>query len=55
MSKNIKSIFVKMKSIGNIFRELRESKQLPLRVVAAFLDIDPAIMSKIERGLRKAS
>jgi len=44
-----------MKNIGNILRELRESKELPLRVVAAFLDIDPAIMSRIERGQRKAS
>lgn len=44
-----------MKSSGNILRELRENKQLPLRVVAAFLDIDPAIMSRIERGQRKAS
>ena len=44
-----------MKNSGNILRELRESKELPLRVVAAFLDIDPAIMSRIERGQRKAS
>ena len=44
-----------MKSIGNALRELRENKQLPLRVVAAFLDIDPAIMSRIERGQRNAS
>jgi transcriptional regulator with XRE-family HTH domain len=44
-----------MKNIGEILRELRESKQLPLRVIAAFLDIDPAIMSRIERGQRKAS
>ena len=44
-----------MKNIGNILRELRENKELPLRVVAAFLDIDPAIMSRIERGQRKAS
>ena len=44
-----------MKNIGNILRELRESKGLPLRVVAAFLDIDSAIMSRIERGQRKAS
>ena len=55
MPKIIKSIFIKMKSIGNILRELRETKQLPLRVIAAFLDIDPAIMSRIERGQRKAS
>ena len=55
MPKIIKNIFIKMKNIGNILRELRENKQLPLRIVAAFLDIDPAIMSRIERGQRKAS
>jgi len=55
LPKIIKSKFIKMKNIGNILRELRESKELPLRVVAAFLDIDPAIMSRIERGQRKAS
>jgi transcriptional regulator with XRE-family HTH domain len=55
LPKIIKSIFIKMKSIGNTLRELRENKLLPLRVVAAFLDIDPAIMSRIERGQRNAS
>jgi transcriptional regulator with XRE-family HTH domain len=30
-------------------------KELPLRTVAAFLDIDQAILSKIERGQRKPS
>ncbi|GHV51700.1 transcriptional regulator [Bacteroidia bacterium] len=44
-----------MKKLGEILRELREGKQLPLRVIAAYLDIDPAIMSRIERGQRKAS
>jgi transcriptional regulator with XRE-family HTH domain len=44
-----------MKSLGNTIRELRENKQVPLRVVAAFLDIDPAIMSRIERDQRNAS
>lgn len=44
-----------MKNIGSILRALRTNKQLPLRTIAAFLDIDPAIMSKIERGQRKAS
>jgi transcriptional regulator with XRE-family HTH domain len=44
-----------MKNLGEVLRELRESKQLPLRVIAAYLDIDPAIMSRIERGQRKAS
>jgi predicted nucleotidyltransferase len=44
-----------MESFGNIIRKLREEKKLPLRTVAAFLDIDQAILSKVERDLRKAS
>jgi transcriptional regulator with XRE-family HTH domain len=51
----VKKKFVRMKNLGEILRELRENKQLPLRVIAAYLDIDPAIMSRIERGQRKAS
>ncbi len=43
----------KIESLGTIIRKLRESKELPLRTVAAFLNIDQAILSKIERGLRK--
>lgn len=42
-----------MDSLGDTIRKLREDKQLPLRTVAAFLDIDQAILSKIERGKRK--
>ena len=42
-----------METFGSLIKELRESKNLPLRVVSAFLDIDQAILSKIERGLRK--
>jgi predicted nucleotidyltransferase/DNA-binding XRE family transcriptional regulator len=44
-----------MDSLGNTIRKLRENKDLPLRTVAAFLDIDQAILSKIERGQRNAS
>ncbi|MCB9363799.1 MAG: helix-turn-helix transcriptional regulator [Flavobacteriales bacterium] len=44
-----------MKSLGETIRELREHQELPLRTVAAFLDIDQAILSKIERGQRNAS
>lgn len=44
---------VKINSLGDTLRVLREEKQLPLRTVAAFLDIDQAILSKIERGQRK--
>lgn len=44
-----------MDSLGDNIRTLREEKELPLRTVAAYLDIDQAILSKIERGQRKAS
>ena len=44
-----------MQRIGYLIRELREGKGYPLRKVAAFLDIDQAILSKMERGLRKIS
>ena len=42
-----------MNSLGNTIRKLREDKQLPLRTVAAYLDIDQAVLSKVERGQRK--
>lgn len=45
----------KSKTTGEILREEREKKGLLLRQVAAMLDIDTAILSKIERGERKAS
>jgi HTH-type transcriptional regulator, competence development regulator len=44
-----------MHSFGETIRELREVRKLPLRTVAAFLDTDQAILSKIERGQRNAS
>lgn len=44
-----------MESLGDTIRKLRESKELPLRTVAAFLDIDQAILSKIERSQRRAT
>ncbi len=44
-----------MMSIGEQIRKLREAQGLPLRKVAAELDIDQSILSKIERGERKAS
>lgn len=42
-----------MYSLGATLRKLRKDKQLPLRTVAAFLNIDQAILSKVERGQRK--
>ena len=44
-----------MDSFGGTIRKLRKEKGLPLRTIGAFLDIDQAVLSKIERGLRKAS
>lgn len=44
-----------MKIFGDHIRELREEQNLPLRKVAAFLDIDTSVLSKIERGERQAS
>ena len=40
------------KNIGDKLRKLREENELPLRKVAALLDIDVAILSKMERGER---
>lgn len=42
-------------TIGEKLRELREAKEFPLRKVAALLDIDVAILSKMERGERNAT
>jgi transcriptional regulator with XRE-family HTH domain len=44
-----------MTHLGIKIRELREKKNLLLRQVAAHLEVDTALMSKIERGDRKAS
>jgi transcriptional regulator with XRE-family HTH domain len=42
-----------METLGQILKSKRESKNLLLRQVAAYLDIDQAILSKIEKGDRK--
>lgn len=42
-------------TFGDFLRERREEKQLPLRKVAAHLDIDTSTLSKVERGERPAS
>lgn len=44
-----------MESFSDTIRRLRTEKKMPLRKVAAYLDIDQAILSKIERGKRKAT
>jgi transcriptional regulator with XRE-family HTH domain len=40
-------------TIGEKLRHIREEKELPLRKVAVLLDIDVAILSKMERGERR--
>jgi transcriptional regulator with XRE-family HTH domain len=44
-----------MKTFGNIIKEERIKRKLYLRQVAALLDVDQAIISKIERGKRHPS
>jgi len=44
-----------MSGLGRLLRKYREEKGDTLRKVAAYLDIDSAILSKIERGHRKAT
>ncbi len=39
-------------TINEKLRQLREDKKLPLRIVSAYLDIDPTILSKIKRDER---
>lgn len=45
----------KTKSIGELIRKLREQEELPLRKIAALLDIDTSFLSKIERNERRAT
>ena len=42
-------------TIGDKLRKLREENEMPLRKVAALLDIDVSILSKMERGERPLS
>ena len=49
------SKIIHMETVGQIIRAKRESLGLLLRQVASYLDIDQAILSKIERNERKPS
>lgn len=44
-----------MESLGTLIRKLRSEHKMPLRTLAAFLQIDQALLSRIERGQRKAT
>ncbi|MDZ4786376.1 MAG: helix-turn-helix transcriptional regulator [bacterium] len=41
---------IQVKTIGEKIRELREARGLLLRQIAAELEVDPSLLSKIERG-----
>ena len=55
LTKFVKTFSLKMYSLGETIRKLREERDLPLRTVAEYLEIDLAILSKIERGQRRAT
>lgn len=42
-----------MKSLGETIRSLREARGLLIREVAAGLGIDPSLLSRIERGVKR--
>lgn len=44
-----------MNNLGQRIRNLREKQNLLLRQVAAHIEVDTALISKIERGERQAS
>jgi len=44
-----------MESFAEVIKRFRKEKKVTLRVVAAYLDIDQAILSKIENGKRDAN
>ena len=50
-----KTYIQKMTYFGKKIRELRTTKKVPLRVLAAFLGIDTSVLSKVERGQRSIS
>lgn len=43
------------KKLGSIIKEYREANNLPLRKIAANLDLDQSTLSKIEKGDRKGN
>lgn len=48
-----KSIQFKLNALGDKIRQAREGKGLLLRQAAAFLEVDTALVSKLERGERR--
>lgn len=46
---------IQQETFGEVIKKLRENSGLPLRKVAAHLDIDPSTLGKIERNERSAN
>lgn len=57
LTKNVLNLFSMQnrETFGELIRNLREQNGLPIRKVAAHLDIDPSTLSKIERDERSAN
>lgn len=45
----------KIETFGGKLRKMREDKEMPLRKLAALLDLDQSTLSKIERNERNAN
>lgn len=52
---DLKSSMITQQTFGETLRKLREDDGMPLRKLAALLDIDQSTLSKIERNERKAN
>lgn len=55
MSRLLRSNMVAKQTFGETLRRLRENNKMPLRKLAALLEIDQSTLSKIERSERKAN
>lgn len=51
----LKPVYLAQQTFGETLRKLREDGGMPLRKLAALLDIDQSTLSKIERDERKAN
>jgi HTH-type transcriptional regulator, competence development regulator len=51
----LSKIIIQLESFAEKVKRLRKEKAVPLRVVSAHIDIDQAILSKIENGKRNAT
>lgn len=55
MTYSVRSKLYQLRTLGQAIRASRQKKGLLLREVAAQLQVDPSLLSKIERGEKKAT